>query len=347
MSANQLDYLKRTGRHLWRLVVIDNSFKAGSYLLVVSVTLLLVARIFGISFLSESYLLLISPLVGLAGGAVIGIFNKPTMADMAQAIDARTGSNNYLVTAYECSLKPAYNQVEDALVKDISGQGSKALRGFSFRYNWRYFYLFVILSGVFMVVWFTPVAPRQPVADTSRSTVFDRDIITISQGLSWIKQNPATTQEVKEIIRQIEVLIQNIKENRAGKTVVLETINGFMRQVSGTVMPSEESAKLQALLAQLKSLAGDSETVSSGSEPTGAGNGDEFSVYRPSYVVPEPHSGGGQPGLAPEKYSGKNLETSAGIVVKSMEEAINNPYFPQEYKEIVKKYFMEEVDSKQ
>jgi len=340
MSKHQLDFLVKIGRYLWRLVIIDNSFKAGSYLLAISVVLLLAARVFGISFLASSYLLLISPLIGLLAGVLIGLFNKPSMADVALVVDSKSGSNNYLSTAYECLLKPSPNPVEDALVKDMAEQGSRLADGFVFRYNWRYFYLFMILSGVMLIIWFTPAVQRPPAADMNQATassVFDSDIITISQGLSEIKQNQTSPGEVNEISRQVESLINDIRENPQDKTLVMETIDRFIRQLSDTTAPSAESAKLQSLLAQLKLLVSGSITGSLDNNANGISKEDGFSVHQP-----QPRSATPQTGPAPEKYLDKKVEISTGVVVKSKEEAINNPYLPGEYKEIVKKYFSEE-----
>ncbi|MBI5779256.1 MAG: hypothetical protein HZA49_07360 [Planctomycetes bacterium] len=335
MNSQSFNFLKRISRHLWRLVIIDNSFKAGSYLLVVSAVLLLAARVFGISFLSESYLLFLSPVIGLLIGAAIGLFNKPSMADVALVVDRKSGSDNFFSTAYECSIKSSPNPVEDALAKDITGPAGKAARDFAFRYNRRYFYLFLILSGMMLIIWFTPVTQRNP--DVHRgvaASVFESDIITISQGLSGIKQNQANPQEITEIIRQVEALIQKIRDNRPDKTLVLETIDGFIRKLSDAPASPAESAKLQSLLSQLKSLVGGSVAVSPGAQQDGTGREDGFSVYQP-----QPRSATPQTGPAPEKYLDKKVEISVGIVVKSREEAINNPYLPGEYKEIVKKYF--------
>lgn len=337
MSTHRLDFLERIGRHLWRLVIIESSFKAGSYLLAVSVILLLAARVFGISFLAESYLLFLSPVIGLLVGAAIGLFNKPSLADVALVVDSKFGSDNYFSTAYECSVKSSPNPVEDKLVKDMAGPGSKAARDFAFRYNRRYFYLFLILSGMMLIIWFTPVAQRLPVADINQvtgSSVFDSDIITISQGLSGIKQNQANPQEINEIIRQVEALIQNIRDNRQDKTLVLETIDGFIRKLSDAAAPPAESAKLQSLLSQLESLVGGSIAVAPGVKQDGTGKDEGFSVY-------QPRQGTTEPGRPMEKYDDKKVEINPGIVVKSREEAINNPYLPGEYKEIIKKYFQQ------
>ncbi|MEK7310167.1 MAG: hypothetical protein AAB038_05060, partial [Planctomycetota bacterium] len=151
MNSQEFNFLVRIRRYLWRLVIIDNSFKSGSYLLAVSVVLLLAARVFGISFLAESYLLFLSPLIGLVIGLMAGLFNKPSMADVALVADNKLGLNNYLSTAYECSSRPSPNPVEDALVNDMARQGGRLTAGFVFRYNWRYFYLFLILSGVMLI----------------------------------------------------------------------------------------------------------------------------------------------------------------------------------------------------
>src|SRR3989339_1349362 len=232
MSQHQLDFLKRIGRYLWRLVIIDNAFRVGSYLLGVSVMLLLVARVFNISFLTESYLLLLSPLIGLLVGLVAGLFNKPSMADISLVADNKLGLNNYLATAYECSSRPVSNQVEGALVSDMARQGGRLTEGFFFKNNRRYLYLFMVLAGVFMVIWFMPVVSSMP-ADKTQSpgslSVRENRLITISQGLSEVKGKIQEDYLVQEFIRDIEILLADMRKNPQDKTVLVERINKFLQ----------------------------------------------------------------------------------------------------------------------
>ena len=241
MNNHQLDFLARIGRHLWRLVIIDNSFKAGSYLLAVSVVLLLAARVFGISFLAESYLLFLSPLIGLLAGAVVGLFNKPAMADVALVADSKLGLNNYLSTAYDCSSRPSPNPVEDALVSDMARQGGNLTAGFVFMYNWRYFYLFLILSGVMLIIWATPVPTGLP--SVVVPIISADNIITISQGLSDMKDKTQENYLVQEFIQEIEALLESIRNNPQDKTVLMERVNKFMQDLPGLDRVADLEAK--------------------------------------------------------------------------------------------------------
>lgn len=335
MSQHQLDFLKRISRHLWRLVIIDNSFKAGFYLLVVSVILLLTARVFNISFLAESYLLFLSPLIGLLVGLVAGLFNKPSMAQATLVADNKLGLDNYLSTAHECSSRSASNPVEEALVNDMAGQGGKLTEGFAFRYNRRYFYLFMVLAGVFMIIWFTPGVSSMPVDKTrSAGPLLSREdrLITISQGLSEVKDKTQEDYLVQEFIRDIEILLADIRKNPQDKTVLLERVNKFLQYLPGLQIPARESAYLQSLLEKLGALGSElSAGYDSGKNTTFGDN--TFSRYQSGQNTMPVSS------LSTQDRPDKSGQIQPGVVLKTKEEVINHPYLPGEYKEIIKKYF--------
>ena len=332
MNNHQLDFLARIGRHLWRLVIIDNSFKAGSYLLAVSVVLLLAARVFGISFLAESYLLFLSPLIGLLAGAVVGLFNKPAMADVALVADSKLGLNNYLSTAYDCSSRPSPNPVEDALVSDMARQGGNLTAGFVFMYNWRYFYLFLILSGVMLIIWATPVPTGLP--SVVAPIISADNIITISQGLSDMKDKTQENYLVQEFIQEIEALLANIKNNPQDKTVLMERVNKFLQDLPGLEIPAQESAYLQTLLEKLASFGSELSAGYDSGKNTATAD-DTFSRYQVGHNV-------SNTGMLNQGQTDKSGQIQPYVVSKTKEEAINNPYLPGEYKEIVKKYFSED-----
>jgi len=373
--------LKKITDYLWGLIILDSSFKTGSYLTIVSIILLLISKIIGypsrfrtyglatdsILFLSPSYYLLLAiPLIGLCCGVMLGLFRKPSLSETASVIDTKLGLNNYLPTTLECISKQPPNQIEQLLADNMKKDGVDYLARFSFGYNWRAPSLFMILAGIMLVIWFVPVA-HSGVLDTSgvKTNTFSSseipNLITISQGLSEIKQDTRNNQEVQELIRQIETLLNDLQNTKQDYSVILERINRFIREIpNDEKIPAQQSAQLQSLLQKLESLV--CGKISNVNMKEDENNG--FSRYQPARL--DNRSGGpeSQPvtptgreplkGTSPDvkvpsgatsiqaKYNNKIETVQPNIQPESHIESINKPYWPEEYNEIIKKYFSKE-----
>jgi len=337
-SSDSGKSLRRINKYLWGLTITDYFFKAGSYLLVVSIILIIIGRITHISFLSLSPWLIIVPLAGLALGFIAGILYKPSLMQTAVVIDAKSGLDNYFSTVLECTAKESPNEMEQLLTDNAKRNGGDLLERFSFAYNWRYPLLFMILSGVMLVIWITPMAHSQSPDRAGQNNAMispqTPDILTITQNIAEIKNNQENTPEINEMIQQIESVINNIRNNSQSTVVILEKIDAFISELSGIKIPLQESDKLRALLTQLKSLVADK--VSSVSV-SGAGPKETGTVSQTSQ-----QQGSAPANLSAEKYSNEKVDFNTEQVIKSREEAINNPYLPDKYKEIIKNYFSKE-----
>ena len=332
--------LRKITDYLWGLIILDSSFKTGSYLIIVSIILLLISKTTGILFLSQSYyLLLISPLIGLCCGVMLGLFRKPSLSETASVIDAKLGLNNYLPTTLECIAKQSPNQIEQSLADNIEKDGVNYLSRFSFAYNWRAPSLFMILAGIMLVIWFTPVA-HSGVLDTSgvKTNTFPSpeipNLITISQGLSEIKQDTRNNQDVQELIRQIETLLNDLQNTQQNYSVILERINSFIREIPNhKKIPAQESTQLQSLLQKLESLVNGkiAERSNDYNANVKGGKNNSFSRYQPeSQQISKATQAG---------YNNKIEEVRPDIQPEPQQEPINNPYWPEKYNEIIKKYF--------
>ncbi|MFH1229917.1 MAG: hypothetical protein V1709_00325 [Planctomycetota bacterium] len=332
--------LKKISGYLWSLIILDSSFKTGSYLIIVSIILLLISKITNILFLSQSYYwLLISPLIGLSLGLVIGLFRKPSVSETASVIDTKLGLDNYLSTTLECIAKQSPNQIEQSLADNIKKDGINHLSRFSFVYNWRAPSVFMILAGITLIIWFTPVAHsgvlnKLGVTTNTFSSPEIPNLINISQGLSEIKQNTATNQDVQELIRQIETLLNDIQNTQQNYSILLEKINRFIQEIpKHQEIPHQESARLQSLLQRLESLV-NVRISNAYNVNTKGGESNGFSRYQPEsqQVTKSPQA----------EYNNKIEEVQPDIQSEPHQEPINNPYWPEEYNEIIKKYFSKE-----
>ncbi|MFH0888376.1 MAG: hypothetical protein V1871_04130 [Planctomycetota bacterium] len=330
--------LKKTTKYLWSLIIIDSSFKTGSYFIGVYIILLLISKITGILFLSQSYYrLLITLLVGLCCGMVIGLFRKPSVSETALIIDTKLGLNNYLPTSLECIAKQSPNQIEQSLADNIKKDGVNHLSKFSFAYNWRAPSLFMILTGIMLIIWFTPIT-HPGVSNTFKpntlSSLETPNLINISQGLSEIKQNTENSQDVQQLIRQIETLLNDIRNTQQNYSVILEKINTFIQDIPNyKEMPPQESAHLQSLLQKLESLVNGKMARDYNANVKGDEN-NSFSRYQPeSRQVTK---------SAQAEYNNEIKKIQPTIQPESHQEAINTPYWPEEYNEIIQKYFSKE-----
>lgn len=340
--------LKKTTRYLWSLIIIDSAFKAGSYFIIVYIILLLVSKITGILFLSQScYRLLITPLVGLCCGVIIGLLHKPSVSETALIIDTKLGLNNYLPTSLECVAKQSPNRIEQSLADNIKKDGINYLSKFSFAYNWSAPSLFMILTGIMLIIWFTPTrltigqVGHPGVLNTLKTnTLYSPEIsnlINISQGLSEIKQNTGNNQAMQELIRQIEILLNDIQNNQQNYSVILEKINSFIQEITNyKEIPPQESAHLQSLLQKLESLVNGKISNDYNANVKG-GENSSFSRYQlESRQVTKSAQAG---------YNNKIDKVQPDIQPELHQEPINPESirdWPEEYNEIIKKYFSKE-----
>jgi hypothetical protein len=227
-------------------------------------------------------------------------------------------------------LKEIPNQIEMSLINDSKNNGVILLRRFSFGYNWRHPYLFIIVTGFLLIIYLTPLpSTRNPTGETTISC--ERlDIITISQGLAGIKESHQTSDETLSLIQEIETLLQEIEDSPTKDyPVIVEKINRFIEESSNNKeIASEDYDKLQSLLTKLLSLVSNKITADAKTIAQNKPNG--FSTYQPqrAATLESRH--------ITEKYNDKNIEINIG---KSKEQAISSPYLPDKYKKIIKRYF--------
>ncbi|MDI6733761.1 MAG: hypothetical protein QME51_09180 [Planctomycetota bacterium] len=341
--------LRGIRNQLWRLSIMEMAFRVGFFIVILSIVLILISKILGGDDLGI-YLTL--PLAGLLFGALRGIFLKPALRTIAMVVDNSCNLNNYLTSAYECSHNQTPNQIERTLIDDAQRKSGNISSGFSFRYNWRYPSLFLILAGVMFIVYLTPteIYPQSPpLAETSygksnRSGKSDPDFIgvTISQGLSQIKQNNINSPTVKEFIEEIEYLLANIDEPTIS-ALIIEKRNLFIQTVDtlsarptgfgGNISP-EESAELRMLLERIEILAnkGIVSSVPGGSRKGGT---TIHPVQRGGETISPPTTPLPPHGETADKIGQKIIN----MRLKTYEEASSNPHWPEEYNEIIKKYF--------
>lgn len=324
---------------LWQLVILDNTFRIGFYFTVISAFLILTAKIFDIPFPSHPYRLMIIPLVGLLVGFLIGLFRKPAMSQIALIIDDKLQSQHYFSTALECSLLPSMNPIEQTLTDNIKNDSAHLLSQFSFVYNWRHPLLFVILAGVMLIIWFTPVANSSAANQPNTRPLLPSDmanIITISQGLSELKNQPGNSSDTSELIRQFEELLRNIQTTPQNYALLKEKMEFIRTELSGSKLTLLESARLQLLMEQLRTLV--DHLAAAGGINGNQNTGENVPPQTFSRYQPEQNTSIGTQSV-PASYTGQTENIQINTPLKTYESAINNPYLPPKYKEIIKKYF--------
>jgi len=272
------------------------------------------------------------PLIGLTIGVIIGLLNKPSDTRIAAVIDTKINSGYYLPTIQGIVSKESINDIEKELLIQSNDNIAKITEKFPFEYNHKYLSLFVIIIGLAFVIIFIPFN-RTPSSPNANPVLSQTDALIISGQLNSIKTDTNTPEGIRQTISQLEELLAKIQKNPQ-VTLLIESMDFLRQKLSLPDNQSPEYAKLQAIMGKLQEILGNYLTgQASAQNPDNASHKSTFSLYQPDDnripVAPAP--------ITPT--SVQAIEIGSISLQKTYEQAINNPYLPEDYKNIIKKYF--------